>query len=83
MIIFRALRWLFDRFSLGIAWFSVCTAVWFSFVVFLFGWNGFPVHFHDCWPVPALCFGAWVFERFYLYELKADARFQAEQRGEL
>lgn len=79
----RALRWLFDHFNLGVAWLSVCAAVWASFVTFLVGWYGSPVPPLDCWPVPALCFGAWGFERFYLHELKADARFQAKQRGEL
>lgn len=79
----RAIRWLFDRFSLGIAWFSVCTAVWFSFVAFLFGLNGFPVPPLECWPIPLLCFSAWAFEHLYQWECESDARYQAFQRGEL
>lgn len=79
----RAIRWLSDHFSLGLAWFSACAAVFASFLTFLVGWYGSSVPPLDCWPVPALCLGAWGFERFYLYELKADARFQAKQRGEL
>lgn len=83
MIIIRALRWLFDRFSLGLAWFLVCTAVYSSFVTFLVAWNGSPVPAFDCWPVPVLCFSAWCFEQFYLWECKLDANYQAFQRGEL
>lgn len=83
MIIFRVLRWLPDCFSLVLAWFSVCLAVWASFVVFLFAWNGFPVPFLECWPVPVLCFSAWAFERLYHWECESDARYQAFQRGEL
>lgn len=83
MIIIRALRWLFDHFSLGVAWLFVCAAVWASFVAFLFGWNGLPVPPLECWPVPALCFSAWVFERSYFWECESNARFQAKQRGEL
>jgi hypothetical protein len=82
-LIGRAIRWLSDHFSLGLAWLSACAAVWASFVTFLVGWYGSPVPPLDCWPVLALCLGAWGFERFYLYELKADVRSQAKQRGEL
>lgn len=82
-MIIRAFRWLFDHFSLGIAWFSVCVAVWFSFVAFLFGWNGFPVPPLECWPIPVLCFSAWAFEHIYQWECDSDARYQAFQRGEL
>lgn len=79
----RAFRWSFDRFSLGLAWLSVCVAVWASFVTFLFAWNGFPVPPLECWPVPVLCSVAWAFERLYHWECESDARYQAFQRGEL
>lgn len=81
--LFCALRWLHDRFSLGLAWFFVCAAVWSSFVIFLFAWNGLPVPPIECWPVPVLCFFAWAFERLYHWECQSDARYQAFQRGEL
>lgn len=73
----RALRWLFDRFSLGVAWFFVCTAVWLSFVTFLVGWNGFPVPPLDCWPVPVLCFVSWVLERLYQWQRDSDTSYKA------
>lgn len=81
--LFRALRWLLDRFSLGLAWFYACGAVLSSFLLFLVAWNGSPVPALHCWPVPVLCFGAWGFEQFYLWECKLDANYQAFQRGEL
>lgn len=80
-LLVRALRWLFDHFTLGLAWLFACAAVFFSFVTFLFAWNGLPLNFFD--PLVILCFGAWGFERFYLWECKLDARYQAFQRGEL
>lgn len=83
MIIFRALRWLFDRFSLGLAWFYACGAVLSSFLLFLVAWNGTPFSILDCWPFPVLCFGAWGFEQLYLWECKLEANYQAFQRGEL
>ena len=81
--LFRAIRLLIDRFSLGLAWFYACCAVLSSFLLFLVAWNGAPFSILDCWPVPVLCFSAWCFEQFYLWECKLDANYQAFQRGEL
>lgn len=79
----RALRWLFDHFNLGMAWACACATVLLSFLLLLNAFYGLPVSLFDSYVFFTGCVLSWGFERFYISELKADARFQAKQRGEL
>lgn len=79
----RALRWLFDHFNLGMAWACACATVLLSFLLLLNAFYGRPVSLFDGYVFFTGCVMSWGFERFYISELKADARFQAKQRGEL
>jgi len=79
----RALRRVFDHFNLAMAWACACATVLLSFLLFLNAFYGRPVSLFEGYVFFTGCVLSWGFERFYISELKADARFQAKQRGEL
>lgn len=73
----RALRWLFDRFNLGMAWACACAAVLLSFLLLLNAFYGRPVSLFDGYVFFTGCVMSWGFERLYRSDLNA-----AKQRGD-